>query len=104
MTDVPIPYCRICQHNEGMLVPAEFLAPQSVDQGATVEWVLICASHADGWFEGADWSAAMYALVKWDEQAKQTLEKAQTMLAQVERETIELHARADAMLARAKGT
>lgn len=104
MPDVPIPYCCICRHNDGALVPAEFLAPQSVDQGVTVEWVLICAAHADGWYEGADWPAVMYALTRWDEQAQEAVETARSILDRVEREAIELHARADVMLARAKGT
>lgn len=43
--------------------PAEFLAPQSTDQGRTVTWKWVCDFHARGWWCGADWRGPIFRLV-----------------------------------------
>lgn len=55
------PPCKFCPQN-GIKRAATFVAAQSTDRGKTVDWVLICVDHADGWNEGSDWTAPMFAL------------------------------------------
>lgn len=56
------PICVICEINSGVIAPAKFVAAQSENCGETVDWVLICADHANGWNEGGDWAAPMYTI------------------------------------------
>jgi hypothetical protein len=59
----PVPLCVFCSHNHGIDAPAEFVAAQSTDAGATVEWVLICGDHREGWNSGGDWRAPCYRIL-----------------------------------------
>lgn len=59
----PVPHCIFCAE-DGVKTPAAFLAAQSVDAGATVEWVLICRAHGAGWNDGGDWQAPIYRIGK----------------------------------------
>lgn len=56
MTDSPKWACVFCE------TPAMFIAAQSEDAGRTVDWVLICVYHADGWNDGGDWNAPVIPL------------------------------------------
>lgn len=45
----------VCNRKDERL-PAKWLAPQSVDGGATVaEMVPVCDYHREVWWDGADW-------------------------------------------------
>ena len=52
--------CAACEENgqfaDGQA--ASVTAPQSIDQGETVEWVPACASHYKSWWDGADWNGS----------------------------------------------
>lgn len=56
------PHCVFCEANHGVKSPAKFVAAQSEDRGVTIQWVLVCADHADGWNDGSDWDAPMFAI------------------------------------------
>jgi hypothetical protein len=47
-------HCSFCKQ-DGIKEKAVNLAPQSLDCGETITWEPVCASHAWGWWDGADW-------------------------------------------------
>lgn len=49
-----LPVCESCADN-GELTPATKMVPSSPDQGKTVAFSPVCAAHAAGWWDGADW-------------------------------------------------
>ena len=51
MQDQTTTYCLFCDEKRTAVV----LAPQSTDQGHHVTYEPACASHAETWWEGADW-------------------------------------------------
>lgn len=56
------PICEFCPGAIGEDTPAEFLVPQSVDLGQTIEWKFVCFSHYDNWWDGADWKGTCFEL------------------------------------------
>lgn len=56
------PICEFCPGSIGEDTPAEFLVPQSVDLGQTIEWKFVCFSHYDNWWDGADWEGTCFEL------------------------------------------
>lgn len=54
--------CHICTKQ------AVCYAPQSVDQGKTLNWLPVCVPHADGWWDGRDWGPIKFVSVaQWTE-------------------------------------
>jgi len=37
---------------------------------ASIEWVPVCFTCADGWYDGADFTGPVIALARWNEQAE----------------------------------
>ena len=56
------PACELCLSNAGDTTPATHVAAQSSDQGQTVHWLVICDTHRDGWNDGGDWDAPVFAI------------------------------------------
>lgn len=56
------PRCYFCWHTHGRRVDAGYLAAQSSNGGKTLVWRKICKDHLEGWNEGGDWQAPVYAL------------------------------------------
>jgi hypothetical protein len=52
----PRPECAFCDE------PGTYLCAQSEDQGETIDWVVACDSHGEGWNEVSDWVAPVYRL------------------------------------------
>lgn len=58
------PTCEPCWENTGIERPAEYLGPQSIDGGKTIDrWVLICRDHHSTWWDASDWVGRTHRLV-----------------------------------------
>lgn len=54
------PRCDFCDDPKRA---AYYLAAQSVNQGRTTTWGLVCENHIQGWNDGGDWDAPIFRLV-----------------------------------------
>jgi hypothetical protein len=59
-----VPHCQFCAETTEWhyATPASYICPQSTDGGKTVEWVLVCKNHAEGWWDGSDWRGLRYEI------------------------------------------
>lgn len=47
--------CVPCVDNQGVNNKAVRYMPQSADKGRHITYLPVCAGHAEGWWDGADW-------------------------------------------------